>query len=132
MTEDRHRTGTDPDHYIPLRPAPFRQVARLLWLPPMAMVTTTYRYKRPPKRKKAVLLKVSPIVRAGKQPAALERSIDATESTSAKVRTSAIVTVKGKPGRFDEAEELTSEEHRRRGDAADALFRELVRRATAE
>ena len=33
------------------------------------------------------------------------------------------------PGSGD-ARDLTSEEHQRRGDAADALFQELVRRAT--
>src|SRR5690242_16678109 len=96
----------------------------------MAIVTYQHRYKRPPKRKKAVSLNVGPIARVGKQPAALDRSIDATEATSAEVRASAIVTVKGKPGRFGEAPDMSSEEHRRRGDAADALFRELVRRAT--
>ena len=31
---------------------------------------------------------------------------------------------------FSEVEDLTQEEHQRRGDAADELFRELVRRAT--
>jgi hypothetical protein len=42
---------------------------------------------------------------------------------------SAIVTVKRRPGRFGDAPDLTPEEHRQRGDAADALFREVVRRA---
>jgi hypothetical protein len=44
-------------------------------------------------------------------------------------RKSAIVTAKRRPGRFGDAPDLTPEEHRQRGDAADALFREMVRRA---
>jgi hypothetical protein len=40
-----------------------------------------------------------------------------------------IVTAR-KPGSYSDAPDLTPEEHQRRGDAADALFRELVRRAT--
>jgi hypothetical protein len=82
------------------------------------IVHTVHRYKRPPKRKKAVPLKVGRIARAG-EPA--EPSHDNVGKTR-------IVTAKAKPGRF--VPDMTSEEHRRRGDAADALFRELVRRAT--
>jgi hypothetical protein len=41
---------------------------------------------------------------------------------------SAIVTVKRRPGRFGDAPDMTLEEHRRRGDAADTP-RETVRRA---
>ncbi len=37
-------------------------------------------------------------------------------------------TVKRRPGRFGDVPDMTPEEHRRRGDAADALFREIVRR----
>jgi hypothetical protein len=46
-----------------------------------------------------------------------------------------IVTVKRKRklgSQFADVLEMTPEEHKRRGDAADALFRELVRRASAE
>jgi hypothetical protein len=43
---------------------------------------------------------------------------------------SAIVTIKRK-SRFGDAPDLTPEELQRRGEAADALWRELVRRATA-
>lgn len=60
------------------------------------IVTTHYRYKRPPRKKQ--------------QPIALK---------------STIVVRPRKP----RAPDLTPEEHQRRGDAADALFRELVRRA---
>jgi hypothetical protein len=40
-----------------------------------------------------------------------------------------IVTVKRRSSRFGDAPDMTLEEHRRRGDAADALFREVVRHA---
>jgi hypothetical protein len=43
---------------------------------------------------------------------------------------SAIVTVKRRPGRFGDVPDLTLEEHQRRGEAADTLFREIVRQAT--
>jgi hypothetical protein len=47
-------------------------------------------------------------------------------------RKSAIVTARSpKAGRFGPVQELDAEEHQRRGDAAEALFRELVRRAGA-
>ena len=42
----------------------------------------------------------------------------------------AIVTVKRRGSRFGEVPDLTLEEHQRRGEAADMLFREIVRRAT--
>ena len=43
--------------------------------------------------------------------------------------TAPIVTVEGKPSWFGDVPAMTPEEHRRRGDAADAVLRELVRRA---
>ncbi len=62
------------------------------------IVTTTYRYKRPKKAKLAAI--IGP----------------------------AIVTAR-KPGkRFADVPDLSAEELKRRGDAADALWRELVRR----
>jgi hypothetical protein len=46
-------------------------------------------------------------------------------------RKPAIVTAKRpRSSRLGDAPDLTTEEHRRRGDAADALFREIVRRTT--
>jgi hypothetical protein len=43
---------------------------------------------------------------------------------------SAIVTAKRRSRRFGDVPDMTLEEHQRRGDAANALFREIVRRAT--
>jgi len=94
------------------------------------IVTTHYRYKRPPKKRKAVALTGSAIVRK-------QASADATpprpaeEPTPAKspapgARKSAIVTIKRK----SRAPDLSPEELQRRADAADALWHELVRRST--
>jgi len=47
-------------------------------------------------------------------------------------RKSAIVTAKRRSSRFGDAPDVTPEEHRRRGDAADTLFREMARLATAK
>ena len=47
-------------------------------------------------------------------------------------RKPAIVTAKRRPGRFGEVPDMTLEEHRRRGEAADTLFREMVRRAAGK
>jgi hypothetical protein len=122
------------------------------------IVTTTYRYKRPPRKRKAVAIEAPAVVTTKssrrqpvgrKEQAAAE--VDAghpsrgeaaqpsTPRAAARVapppanddRKSAIVTVKRK-SRFGDAPDLTPEEYQRRGDAADALWRELVRRATAK
>jgi hypothetical protein len=47
-------------------------------------------------------------------------------------RKSAIVTAKNpRRGRFGDVPDMTPEEHKRRGDAADALFREMKRQIAA-
>jgi hypothetical protein len=52
-------------------------------------------------------------------------------SSAARARPSVIVTAR-KPGkRYADVPDMTPEEHRRRGDAADALFREMKRRIAA-
>ena len=89
------------------------------------IVTTYYRYRRPPKKKRT-------------QPALAQMIVTATRKTKrAKVmpevrhdadRKSAIVTMKPRRSRFGDVPDMTPEEHRRRGDAADELWRELVRR----
>jgi hypothetical protein len=45
---------------------------------------------------------------------------------------SAIVTVKRRPGRFGDVPDMTLEEHRRRGEAATELWREMMRRTIAK
>jgi hypothetical protein len=101
----------------------------------MTIVTTHYSYKRPPRKRKAVALDVpaivkptpmkkkpqqGPVIRLGtKEAEAVNDNGD---------RKPAIVTAKN-PRRsgFGDVPDVTPEEHRRRGDAADALFREMKR-----
>ena len=93
------------------------------------IVTSTYRYKRPPRKRKAVPLPVPAVVRSGRKRE--EVSKPATHPAPANDdRKSAIVTVKRRSSRFGDVPDMTLEEHQRRGEAADALFREIVRRAT--
>jgi hypothetical protein len=119
-----------------------------------AIVTSTYRYKRPPRKRKAVALEVPAIVTA-KTPKPVQgpvlKRVPAPEAAANDVntpmapaatahddrrleggspeirRTSAIVTAR-KPGkRYSNAPDMTPEEHQRRGDGADAMFREFKR-----
>jgi hypothetical protein len=116
----------------------------------MTIVTTTYRYKRPPKRKGRKLAEITgPAVVTAKgsrrpvgvgetaaeseESARSERTGDTKPSTpSGKVpapanddRKSAIVTAQKPSSWHSDVPDMTEEEHRRRGDAADALFREM-------
>ena len=118
------------------------------------IATAYYRYKRPPGKRKPVAFEVPAVVTAKKQPppswggAAAGMQVapvserkgavqPSTPREAARVapaanadRKPAILTIR-KPGkRFASVPDLTKEEHRRRGDAADAMWRELVRRAT--
>ena len=79
---------------------------------PTRIVTTHYRYKRPPRKRKAVPLEGPAIV-----------------SKRAPRWQPVIVTAKRRRERFGDAPDLMPVEHRRRGDAATELWRELVRRA---
>ena len=84
------------------------------------IVTSTYRYKRPPRKRKAVALDVPAIVVKDKPRPAAE---------PAQPTSPAIVTAK-RPHRqssYGVAENMTPEEHKRRGDAADELFRRMKR-----
>jgi hypothetical protein len=100
------------------------------------IVTATYRYKRPPRKRKAVPLEGPAIVRRDwakpeTPPAPANDDRKSAETSSRRGAKSAIVTAKRRQGRFGDAPDLTPEEHQRRGDAADRLFREIVRLATA-
>ena len=88
------------------------------------IVTSTYRYKRPPRNRKPVLLEVPAIVRKG---AAKPKTTPAPANDD---RKPVIVTVKRRGSQFGDVPDMTLEEHQRRGEAADTLFREIVRRAT--
>ena len=91
----------------------------------MTIVTYVHRPKRARKRK-AQAADMPVIVRAGKKaPVAATNGDD---------RKSAIVTAKNprRHGSFGDVPDMTPEEHKRRGDAADALFREMKRQIAAK
>jgi hypothetical protein len=121
------------------------------------IVRTSYRYKRPPKRKKPVTIEVPAVITTAikrrrtsdEAKAALAASVTlapgelerqptpaATEPgepaprAAQQARPSAIVTVRRKAARIipPDLRPETPEEHQRRGEAADTLWRELVRR----
>ena len=94
------------------------------------IVTTTYRYKRPPKRRKAVALAGPAIVRKRAPKSASLAHLP--EQPANDDRKPAIVTERRPGARRINVPDLTPEEYQRRGDAADALWRELVRRATSK
>jgi hypothetical protein len=105
------------------------------------IVTSAYRYKRPPRKRKPVPLEGAVIVRKGAAkretpPAPANDDRKPASSETAPVgpandpRKSAIVTVKRRGSRFGDVPDMTLEEHQGRGDAADTLFREIVHRAT--
>jgi hypothetical protein len=107
------------------------------------IVTTHYRYKRPPRKRKPIEIEGPAIVRKrgradvvapptpveepkpgnDNRPAAATSPHDGTKS--------AIVTIKRR-SRFRDAPDLTPEEYQRRAAAADAMWRELVRRVARE
>jgi hypothetical protein len=112
------------------------------------IVTTHYRYKPPPRKRKAVPLE-APAVVTPKRKRVLSTDRPKLEPASTIVqkakpcndnrpdpallptdgKKSAIVTAR-KPGkRYADVPDMTPEEHQRRGDAATALWRELVRRS---
>jgi hypothetical protein len=97
------------------------------------IVTTQYRYKRPPKKRKPVPL-ASPAITTVKRTHVGRNKPNppppANDDEKPSPKQPAIVTTRSKRGRFGEAPDLAPEEHQRRTDAADQLFRELVRRAT--
>jgi hypothetical protein len=83
----------------------------------MTIVHYEHRYKRPPRKKKpAAPLEVPAVVRAEPAP----RPADEPPAKSA------IVTIRKRGS--DRVPDMTPEEHQRRGDAAEAIFREMQRR----
>jgi hypothetical protein len=128
---------------------------------PNRIITSTYRYKRPPRKKKPQAIP-EPAIVVGKRSRRVDKAAAAAEvlsrsprhhdgamqpSTLRKTerepavtapppanddRKPVIATAKRRPGRFGDVPDMTLEEHQRRGDAADALFRELVCLATGK
>ena len=101
----------------------------------MAIVTTHYRYKRPPRKRKAVALDMPAIVTPAptkkRQGPVIRLGTKGAEAVNGD-RKSAIVTAKNpRRGRFGDVPDMTPDEHKRRGDVGDALFREMKRQIAA-
>ena len=98
---------------------------------PPAIVHSTYRRKRLPKRKTAVAIPMR-IVTAKppkKHLGGPVQRIGGVQEPEAKPERPRIVTASRKTStRFGPVQDIDAEEHQRRGDAAEALFREIVRR----
>ena len=85
--------------------------------------------KRARKRKVSPAIPQRIVAVATKRATAVEPQSPETQASQEPVR-SRIVTVRNpRSSRFGPVPDVTAEEHQRRGDAAEALFRELVRRA---
>ena len=112
------------------------------------IVRTAYRYKRPHGKRKPVALEVPAVVAAkrSRRPIGVKAAAEMKRHTPASERSgavqpstpreaergapAAIVTIRRQSARIIPPDLLpeTPEEHRRRGDAADTLFREIQRR----
>jgi hypothetical protein len=117
------------------------------------IVTSHYRYRRPPRKRKAVALEVPAIVKAA-DPAKVRKrgrvSIRIDTSDAAKPeppanddrpdpaplptdgQKSSIVTIRRRGKRFADVPDMTPEEHKRRGDGAAAMFQEMKRQIARE
>jgi hypothetical protein len=105
----------------------------------MAIVRTTYRYPRPRRRRQAAALEVPAVVKAAEPAKASKRARstklaesaapDAVPSGDRVAPPSVIITIRRRKHAMlaHLLEDMTPEEHRRRGDAADAMMREIKR-----
>jgi hypothetical protein len=93
------------------------------------IVTYAHRYKRPPRKKAQAAAITGPTIVTGKGKRTLRQFADVVASDEP----ATIVTAKNlhRRGRGD-VPDMTPEEYERRCNAADALFRELVRQATGK
>jgi hypothetical protein len=97
----------------------------------MAIIHSSYRPKRARKRKVSPAIPQRIVTIATKRVTAAEPQPSETQA-SREPKKSRIVTVRNpRSSGFGPVPEMTPDEHQRRGDAAEALFRELVRRAAA-
>jgi hypothetical protein len=93
---------------------------------PRSIVTYVHRPKRPPRKKVQAAAITGPAIVTAKS----ERTHRQVADVVASDEPAAIITAKNphRRGRLGDVPDMTPEEHKHRGDAADALFRELVRR----
>jgi hypothetical protein len=114
------------------------------------IVRTAYRYKRPPRKRKPVTIEVPAVITAASKrkkasaeakaarAASLEQAPGEPEReparTPVRAAKAAIVTIRRQEARIIPPDLLaeTPKEHRQRDDAADAIWRELVHRATGK
>jgi hypothetical protein len=113
------------------------------WLLEALKMTRIVRYKRPPRKKKAAALEVPAIVtiRDKKRTApsaisgasivrgALSGIIGPPSEEAAADTPTAVVTIRRRGKR--DVPDMTPEEHKRRGDGADAMFQEMKRQIAA-
>ena len=101
------------------------------------IVTAQYHYKRPPKKRKPATIKVPEVVTVRDRKRVGNRQVPDHPEATPQPANDDRKRWMGSPcdrsaGGSVTVPDMTPEEHQQRGDAADALFRELVRRATSE
>jgi hypothetical protein len=99
----------------------------------MTIVTYVHRPKRAQKRKHPVVIPMRIVTAKKTKPAAATMAVGeaVTERKPAQavaIRGPRIVTARKMRGRFGDVPDMTAEEYEQRGDAAVALFKEIVRR----
>jgi hypothetical protein len=95
---------------------------------PPVIVTSHYRPKRAAHKRTAQPAIPNRIVTIPSKRARMPAERPEAEPAPAVAERPRIVTAR-KPNRFGPVPDISAEEHRRRGDAAEALFREIVRSA---
>ena len=90
------------------------------------IVTYAYRYKRPPRRKKAVALEGPKVVRRRASEVAPPANVTSVTPAS-EARKSGIVTARKQGKRYAFVPDLTEDELQRRRDAADAIMQDFKR-----
>jgi hypothetical protein len=96
------------------------------------IVTTHYRYKRTPRKSKTVTLEGPAVVKASEtEPfvTAADEASGPTEGHVSDAATARPVIITARPPGAKDLPDMTPEEHQRRGDAADALFRKVTKAA---
>jgi hypothetical protein len=89
------------------------------------IVTYAHRYKRPPRRKKAVALEGPKIIR--RRASEVAPPANPTPVTPANEASKSAIVTSRRRSRFGDASDLTPEELQRRRDAADAMFQDFKR-----
>jgi hypothetical protein len=94
------------------------------------IVTYAYRYRRPPRRKKAVALEGPKVIR--RRVSEVASPANPTPVTTANEASKSAIVTSRRRSRFGEAPDLTPEELQRRRDAADAIMQDFKRQIAAK